>query len=184
MPRPRVPNREKKLRGTFKRSQALPELVYSAPEAGAPPALNPGQAALLRLRPKGLPLAQARHYREMVLEAPWLTPIDREMLVTYVRAWASYRAASNALTAVMQDPDFHRDPKGAVAERGRLLMRTETRQASLMITAGSKLGFSAASRRQLGIEIAPAPVERKPDDAWEILKLVPGSKTPLIEDED
>jgi hypothetical protein len=122
MPRPRVPNREKKLRGTFKRSQALPELVYSAPEAGAPPALNPGQAAL--------------------------------------------------------------DPKGAVAERGRLLMRTETRQASLMITAGSKLGFSPASRRQLGIEIAPAPVERKPDDAWEILKLVPGSKTPLIEDED
>jgi hypothetical protein len=177
MPRPRVPNREKKLRGTFKKSQALPELIYSASETAVPRGtlLNPGQAALLRLRPKGLPSAQSRHYREMLSEAPWLSSIDRELLLTYVRAWAGYRRASDELDEVMSAADFGA-PKSAAAARAQVLMRTSMRQANLFIAAGSKLGFSPAARRALGIEIAPAPVRPKVTDTWALLQLLPGGR--------
>jgi hypothetical protein len=174
MPARRVSNGTKRLRGTLKKTQALPELTYSRPEPGTD-GLTPGQAALLRLRPKGLPWHQARHYREMALGAPWLTALDREVLLAYVASWAGYREASDELTKALHDPDFA-DPKSAAAENSKTALRATMRHANLMVATARQLGFSPAARRALGIELAERPVEQKADNPWAILKLVPGGR--------
>lgn len=173
MPARRVPNRTKKLRGTFKRTQALPELVYSAPQE--PGGLNAGQRALLRARPKGLPRRLALHYRELVRLAPWLEAGDRGLLLCYVSTWDRYRVAEQEICRLLKDPAFA-DPASEASKAGALYNRLVHRNATLLLQVGRQLGFTPAGRQALGIE---ARKEQPPAaaDPWAQLRMIPGGKT-------
>ena len=170
MPAPRKPGR--RLRGTYKRTQAAPELVYSQPAAGE---LNDEQRALLKVRPKELSQRQKLAYGRQVRLAPWLTLGDRELLILWVRAADLYRSASAAFGRCLEDPEFA-NPASAVAKTGAVYNRLVHRQAMMMINVGHKLGFSPAGRLALGIETRKAAPPPGDDDPWAALRLVPGGK--------
>lgn len=169
--RPPKPIALHKLQGTFR-----PDRHAARPRAGAgegsgiPDGLTKGQQILLRVRPKGLPWHQARRYRELVEGAPWLTAIDRDLLLSYLDTWHNYTLARGELGA-RHDPRFA-DAGSDTAKEGMALSRVVARQAQLLITLAHALGFTPAARRSLGISTSRP---RSSDDAsnpWHALRLV------------
>jgi hypothetical protein len=164
--------RDRRLRGTHQPTQAAPVLAYSQPPEGG---LNPDQAALLKARPKTLPLRQKLAYGRQVRLAPWLTPGDREMLIAWVRATDLYNGAAKAFDRCMADPVFA-DPSSDTAKLGMNYHRIVTRQAAVVIALAHKLGFSPAGRLALGITTRPTRAPADSNNPWSELRLLPGGR--------
>ena len=120
-------------------------------DAPAEPAMSknaPSQAQriLLRARPKDLSPAQKKHFRELVLGAPWLEPNDLGLLCVYVANWSIYRTAGAELDRRLTDPAFH-DPKSAAAREGQAYSRILHRKAALLVQLAHVLDHLAAGER-------------------------------------
>jgi hypothetical protein len=158
--------KDRRLTGSFKPSQAAPELVYSKPPPGE---LNDAQRALLKLRPKRLTQSQKLEYRRKVIDAPWLTAGDRELLVQWVQARTRYELTSKAFTGLLVDPLFAQ-PGSAVARAASEISRLCHRETAVLINLAQRLGFSPNARNSLGLKAKPAPADA--NDPWEKLRLV------------
>jgi hypothetical protein len=159
--------KDRKLRGSYQKTREPPALVYSAPPAGE---LNAEQTALLKMRPGRLTLAEKLEYRRKVIEAPWLTAGDRELLALWCQARSRYLLTSKAFDRLLRDPEFV-VLGSAVAKAAGPLGRLVHREGMAMVNYAHRLGFSPAGRLALGVSThkPPAPY---PDDPWQSLRLV------------
>jgi phage terminase small subunit len=151
----------------FQAEPGRAELVYSKPPPGE---LNAEQKALLKLRPRRLTQSQKLEYRRAVIEAPWLQPGDRELLVQWVEAGTRYRTASTAFTALLADPEFAM-PGSEVSKSAGAISRLCHRETAALISLAQRLGFSPTARNALGLEAKP-PADAE-DDPWRQLRLIP-----------
>ena len=86
-----------------------------------------------------------------MVEAHWLQPIDRPLLLAYLNAVDTYETAERELDWRLKDLAFA-DPRSNVAKEGLAYSRLAHRKANLVLTLGRTLGFSPAGRRALGVE--------------------------------
>jgi hypothetical protein len=152
-------------RGTYRRDRhgplpeeartEFPKLVSSWPrlpdEPEEPDQPSAAQRELLRALPSHLTKEQRRRYREAVLDAPWLEPIDLGLLEVWVVMTDMAETAGRELNTRLADPAFA-DPSSAVCKEGLLYSRLWHRYVSRAIEAADRLGFSPRGRRQLGID--------------------------------
>jgi hypothetical protein len=160
--------KDRQLRGSYQRTREPPSLVYSAPPEGE---LNLEQQALLRARPKLLTQAEKLEYRRKVIEAPWLTQGDSELLILWIQARSRYLVTSKAFDRLLRDPDFA-VPGSPLAKAAGPLGRLVHREGMAMVNLAHRLGFSPAGRLALGIERKPPAASSDADDPWSALRLV------------
>jgi hypothetical protein len=172
MPAGRPPKsiREHLLHGTYRKDRHgarraaeekrsnFPKLVSSwprLPDGPAGPAepagLNAGQQELLKACPSHLTPAQKKRYREAVLDAWWLEPVDMVLLEVWTVLWDSVETCGRELNIRRADPAFA-DPKSAVCKEGLAYSRLHHRYTVRAVEVSDKLGFTPRSRRQLGID--------------------------------
>jgi phage terminase small subunit len=169
MPRGRPPKsiREHLLHGTYRKdrhaarraaeekSNTLPRLVSSWPrlpdEPVEPAGPSEAQGILLRACPPHLTAEQKKRYREAVLDAPWLEPIDGTLVEVWAVMWDMAETAGRELDRRLADPAFA-DPGSTVCKEGLAYSRLWYRYTSRALEVADKLGFTPRSRRQLGID--------------------------------
>ena len=159
--------KDRHLTGSFKPSQAAPVLAYSRPKDGE---LTDEQELLLQQRPKRLTQAEKLEYRRKVIDAPWLTSGDRDLLVLWIQARSRYEVSVRAYDRLLRDPEFAL-PGSAVAKAAVPLGRLQHREAMTMLNLAHRLGFSPAGRLALGVDTRKPPAAEG-DDPWAELRLV------------
>lgn len=165
--------KDRHLTGSFQPSRQPPELVYSRPPPGE---LNAEQKLLLRLRPKRLTQAEKLEYRRKVIEAPWLTTGDRDLLILWIQARSRYDVASKAFDRLLRDPEFAA-VGSEVAKAAVPLGRLAHREGMTMINLAHRLGFSPAGRLALGVNTTRKPPADVGENPWEALKLIPSGRS-------
>jgi phage terminase small subunit len=163
-----APRKDRRLRGTFKVTQQPPSLAYIRPPDGE---LNADQQALLRARPKTLSQAEKLEFRRKVVEAPWLTAGDSDLLILWIQARSHYQVAVKAYDRLLRDPDFA-VPGSDVSKAAIPLGRLQHREAMTMISLAHRLGFSPAGRLALGVDTRKPTAAAGADDPWAQLRLV------------
>lgn len=159
--------KDRKLRGTYKKTREPPSLVYSAP---APGELSEEQQKLLKMRPKRLLQAEKLEYRRCVILAPWLAEGDCELLVQWCQARSRYQVASKAFDKMLRLPDFA-VPGSEVAKAAGPVGRLAHRETMALLTLANRLGFSPQGRLALGVSTRKPP-EKDENDPWHTLRLV------------
>lgn len=152
MPAHRVSDSAKRLRGTFKRTQAAGEGVEALGE------LN------LKSCPKFLSPRQREIWKHVIATAPekLLRRLDRDLVAAWCVASDRMREANRQL-ATLTDPDELR------------VCRKELNDSTRLLTSlSSQLGFSPAARERIRAE--PEAKQPDPDDPWERLLVLPGGR--------